>query len=213
MTPWTSRLCVAALLLVGSAGAEPAAARPTLASLLGSLQKSPGVSADFVETKKLTLLETPLESRGSIYFERPAKLARHVREPASSRMILDRDELTISEGGKTRRVDVRQGHVVRGLVEAFVLLLGGRRAELERRFRMEFAVALGARWTLSLVPKDAAMRKTFAGFDFTGSGLVVTRMRIRQTNGDVTTMAFENVRTQRRFTAAEEKRFFGARRP
>ena len=62
-------------------GADPAthSGDLTLDDLLGHMATTRGVVADFREIKTLKLLDSPLESRGTIYFIPPDRLARVTR--------------------------------------------------------------------------------------------------------------------------------------
>src|SRR6478736_2508186 len=84
----------------------------SLDSLLSAFKKSPGVSAHFVEEKHIALLKKPLKSEGNIYFAPPGKLARHVDAPKPSKILLEGDELRISDGKGVRSVDLGKNAAV-----------------------------------------------------------------------------------------------------
>jgi outer membrane lipoprotein-sorting protein len=179
----------------------------TLDGLLEAFRKSPGVSARFTEEKHIALLKKPLKSEGALYFMAPEKLARHVEAPKRSVILLEGNDLRISDGKGVRTVDLAKNAAVAALVRSFVHLLRGDRAVLEKDFKVDFADR-GSSWLLKLTPKTAPLSNLVTAISVTGQGLVLSEMTVSEPNGDSTVTHFTEVNTQRRFTEAEKKQLF-----
>lgn len=208
----TLRPNAAAAAPTGSASkpaSAPPAAAPTLDGLLGELRRSPGISAEFTETKHIALLRAPLVNTGSVYFMPPALLSRRVESPRKSVLVLDGEQLTFSDSDGVHRLDLGANPLAGALVSSLVSVLAGDRPALERRFEMTFDVSAAPRWALRLRPRDAAVRRVLQALDLAGSGIVLSEMTLRDGNGDVTVSTFEHVVQSRRFKADERARFFG----
>ncbi len=179
----------------------------TLDALLDAFRKSPGVSARFTEEKHIALLKKPLKSEGALYFMAEGKLARHVESPKRSVILLEGNDLRISDGKGVRTVDLAKNAAVAALVRSFVHLLRGDRAVLEKDFKVDFSDR-GGTWQLRLTPKTAPLSNLVTGITVTGQGLVLSEMTVAEPNGDSTVTRFSEVNTARRFTEAEQKQLF-----
>ncbi len=186
-------------------GAAPS--KQALDGLLDAFRKSPGVSARFTEEKHIALLKKPLTSQGSLYFLSPDKLARHVESPKRSVVLLEGNELRISDGKGVRTVDLTKNAAIAALVRSFVHLLHGDRAALERDFHVDFSDR-GESWLLRLTPKAAPLDKLVDVISVSGQGLVLREMAVMEPSGDRTLTRFSEVNTARRFSDEEKKRLF-----
>jgi outer membrane lipoprotein-sorting protein len=226
---WTFRLALLAALPFGTvtALAEPAAladsarvadsagladsadqGAQSLDGLLAAFRKSPGVSARFVEEKHIALLKKPLKSEGSIYFLAPGKLARIVDSPKPSKILLEGDELRISDGKGVRLVDLSKNAAVAALVRSFVNLLHGDRAALEKDFSVKLTSSSGGGFSLRLVPKAAPLNQLVTSIEVVGKGLVLSEMTVSEASGDQTITRFSDVNTDRRYSEDEKKTLF-----
>ena len=231
MTPVLRALvaCLALLSLATSSAAAPAGkpAAPGAAkapagkapadidALLAGLAKAPGLYAHFREEKHITLLQQPLISEGSIYFTPPAKFARHTEKPIASVMVIDGNQLQFGNADGQESVNLGANPVARLFADAFVMLLSGNRAGLEKIFKMQLtpkpgAGAAGAAgdWKLVLTPRVAPMDKMIKELELRGRGLDLNELDVREASGDWTRTTFTNVDLNRRFSPAEQAKLF-----
>jgi len=199
-----------------SPAAAPAAKAPAdIDALLAGLSKAPGLSAHFREEKHITLLQQPLISEGSIYFTPPAKFARHTEKPIASVMVIDGNQLQFGNADGQESVNLGANPVARLFADAFVMLLSGNRAGLEKIFKMQLtpkpgAGAAGAAgdWKLVLTPRVAPMDKMIKELELRGRGLDLNELDVREASGDWTRTTFTNVDLNRRFSPAEQAKLF-----
>jgi outer membrane lipoprotein-sorting protein len=194
---------------------KPADKAPaSIDALLAGLSKAPGLYARFREEKHITLLQQPLVSEGHIYFAPPARFARHTEKPIASTMIIDGNNLQFGNADGQESVNLGTNPVARLFADAFVMLLSGNRAGLEKIFKMELAPkpggAAGAagEWTLVLTPRVAPMDKMIKALELRGRGLNLNELDVRESSGDWTRTTFTNVDLDRRYSAAEQAKFF-----
>lgn len=113
----------------------------------------------FVELRHSRLLKTPLRLSGEYARPAPGTLVREVHSPYRETTTLESGEAVIErEGRAPRRVPLDRAPELAGLGGSFEALLAGDGTALEREFELR-AEGSQARWTLHLVPKDAALRK------------------------------------------------------
>lgn len=125
--------------------------------ILQKLARPAPTSTDFVELRDSKLLKQPLRLSG--VYSRPdaGTLVREVRAPYAETTTIRAGEATIARAGKSpRRFSLSRAPELAGLQASFGALLSGDRAALEKFYRI---AAQGTRqqWTMTLVPKDAAL--------------------------------------------------------
>lgn len=204
-------LAVALLSLGASlAAADDELAAPlTLERFMGEISRTRGVAARFREIKELALLSEPLESRGSLYFAPPDRLARQIHSPAPSAMVINGDSLVVRDEAGEDRVDLAGNETARQFVDNFLVLFNGDLERLRQRYEVEFS-ADERRWTLVLRPRARPMKYVIERIEMEGEGPALLRMSTTEVEGDVTRTLFEDVDTDRVFTPEELERLFGS---
>jgi outer membrane lipoprotein-sorting protein len=196
------------LLAIGTLQAQPAADPSSLDQLLARLRAIPGMTAQYDEDKQIALLKKPLQSHGKIYFAAPDWLLRRVERPEPSAMLLQGENLQISDAAGTRRIDLQQSATLRQFVSTFVHVLAGQRAALDALYDLRFSAGKTGGWTLVLIPKQAELKRFIARAEFHGRGGVIERMSLQESSGDVTVMRFSQVDLNVRFDEAARARVF-----
>jgi outer membrane lipoprotein-sorting protein len=168
--------------------ALPAHAEP-LDDLMQRLAQVKTARGKFVERKQLAMLETPLESSGTLHYVAPGRLEKHMLQPRRESMILDGDTLTLEnrDSGQRRTFAVQENPVLWGFVESIRSTLSGDLATLRRFYdvRMEGA---SAGWHLRLLPTDRRMQKAAKEIRVSGSGSWVSSIEIVEAGGDHSVM-------------------------
>jgi hypothetical protein len=116
-----------------------------------------GSHTPFVEVRGSKLLKAPLRLSGEYRRPDAATLVREVRSPYVETTTLHAGEAVIERAGQApRRFALSRVPELAGVQASFGALLAGDRERLERHFRVAGG---GARndWTLTLVPRDAAL--------------------------------------------------------
>ncbi|MEM9066854.1 MAG: outer membrane lipoprotein carrier protein LolA [Myxococcota bacterium] len=180
---------------------------PSLDSLLASFRGLSGLSARFREEKQVALLAAPLRSEGEIHFAPPGRLLRRVTGPTTSAALIADGRLTMSAGGRRQQFDLSRQPLVAGFVDSFRYVLAGDRAALERAYDINFTVQDGT-WELRLRPKASPLREFLREMVMVGRGVVVSRLRMTEASGDVTTTDFFDVDVGREWSPSEVRRVF-----
>ncbi len=180
-------------------------------TLLASLAKAPGLYAHFREEKHITVLQQPLVSEGSIYFAPPSHFSRRTEKPLKSTMIIDGNEMSFVTEESHERLSLGANPVARLFTDAFVMLLSGNRAGLEKIFKMQLTPKAGGasgEWKLVLTPRVTPMDKMIKELELRGRGLNLNELDVRETSGDWTRTSFTQVDLNRRYTPAEQAKYF-----
>jgi hypothetical protein len=182
----------------------------TLDDLLSHMAKTSGVVAEFREVKTLKLLDAPLETRGTVYFAPPDRLARVTREPAETRLVLDGGRMRYQDAAGARDVDLADNPVARAFADNLIVLWRGDKAALEKIYALDFR-ADGARWQLALTPRGSPLDRFVRTIQLRGDGPAMREMEVVETDGDRTQTFFEKTDVAHVFGEEEARAIFGAK--
>jgi hypothetical protein len=176
--------CVSGLL--GSATAAADLDKQALMQLLGSAERA---SARYVETRHSALLTAPLISRGTLLYERPDRLEKHVSFPYDERIVLERGQMSIDNRTRGRKmlITITRAPGIAGLVESIRATRAGDLGALERFFEVEVG---GNRdeWRLRLRPHDRELAEYVNAVTVKGAGPRIERIEVDERSGDRTVM-------------------------
>lgn len=187
------------------AGAAPA--RADLSTILQQLSKIEALTARFREEKRMALLAQPLNSEGTLHYEKPKRLARHTERPRASSMVLAGDVLTFGDAQRSESIGLSSQPALRLLVETFVSVLAGDRAGLERVAEVTLEQTIRG-FRIRVTPKDASVKRIVQFMAFEGQGAMLSRMELVDATGDRTLTTFHDVTLRKAFSDSERARLF-----
>ncbi|MFO7531932.1 MAG: LolA-related protein [Candidatus Limnocylindrales bacterium] len=160
------RLAVACL---ASATTTLHSAEPGLDALLARLARPAPDTTSFVEVRYSSLLETPIVVSGRLEHRQDGSLVRRVDSPYREVTELRGKSVSVErEGSKPRHFSLNRAPELRGMLASFSAILQGDREMLDRYF----VVALqgtDARWEITLVPRDAKLKRRLARITVNGA--------------------------------------------
>jgi outer membrane lipoprotein-sorting protein len=161
-----------------------------LQALMGEMAAIPASRTRFVETRHLALLTRPVELKGSLTYERPHRLTKHVESPFDELLSVDGESLSLVNRtkGEQRVVSLREQPALGALVEGVRATLAGDRAQLERHYRVKFSGARQA-WQLQLAPREAKLRAHVESIALSGAGARLQRIEVLESGGDGSVMS------------------------
>jgi len=203
--PTATPATILSLLVLATAAAEPA--EWTVASLLAGFREMPGLEAHFREERSISLLAEPLVSEGTLYFVRPAQLARLVSEPTPATLRICGGILSFGDESDLEEIDLEASPVLRDYVNSFLRILEGDEDALARLWEMELTGDAEG-WQLRLQPLSESIARTIEQMVLRGRGALVERLRIVESSGDESISTFSAIQAGRRFSAEELERIF-----
>jgi hypothetical protein len=158
-------------------------------ALMREMAQVPSSRSRFVETRHIALLTRPLELKGSLSYERPNRLSKHVQSPFDELLSVEGDAATLvnKTTGEQRFVSLREQPAMGALVASVRATLAGDLAQLERHYKVEFSGARGS-WSLRLVPRDSQVRGYVETIALAGAEARLKRIEIVETGGDRSVM-------------------------
>jgi hypothetical protein len=178
-----SELGLAVLLLVTPVLKAAPAADADLDVVLLQLSMRQHGHVEFIEQHFLAVLDHPIESSGDMRYDAPDRLEKRTLEPRKETLSLSGGTLTIDKGKVHRVVDLHTYPQVQPFIESIRATLAGDRAALEKLFVVQFNGAL-TKWTLTLVPRDARVKRSVAQVRIEGAKDQLSRVEIKQADGD-----------------------------
>jgi len=160
-----------------------------LAELMHEMAQVQSRQSRFVETRHVAMLTRPLELKGSLTYERPNRLSKHVESPFDETLTVDGDALSLVNRtkGEQRSLSLKEQPVLRALVESVRATLAGDGAQLERHYQVQFSGTENA-WQLRLVPRDTKLRSFVESVTMTGAGDRLQRIETLEGAGDRSVM-------------------------
>jgi Outer membrane lipoprotein carrier protein LolA-like len=162
-----------------------------LMSLLAQRQHG---HVEFVEQQFLHVLDRPLESSGELRYDAPDRLEKRTLAPRPETLVLSGGILTVDRGKSHRVVDLHAYPQAQPFVESVRATLAGDRGALEKIFLLSFDGNI-AKWTLTLVPKDAKVKHAVAQVRIDGARDQLLKVEIRQDDGDRSLMTLRPAAT------------------
>jgi outer membrane lipoprotein-sorting protein len=175
-------VCVS-LLACAAAPGTAAGAADALDEVMHSLAQRRHGQVSFVEQQFLSMLKRPVESYGELIYDAPNHLEKRTIEPRPETLVVDGEVVTVQRGRRSHVLDLKAYPQILALIESIRATLAGDRAALERLFRLQFTGS-ETRWSLVLTPLEAQLAKTVAQIRIDGSRDELSRVEIRQSDGD-----------------------------
>ena len=191
--PERRRLLVAALALgtLGAPGSGRAASSNFgVTELMQRLASLKSGNARFVERREVRELDRTLVSSGRLRFEAPDTFVRETLEPRLERMAVAGNRVTLTQGGRSRTMQLDASPEASVIVEAIRGTLTGNRAALERLFTTDVS-GTPERWTLALVPREPSLRGQVARVRVRGTQGEVAEVEVLLADGDRSVMTIE----------------------
>jgi outer membrane lipoprotein-sorting protein len=173
------------LLFVASAAA-PAAAAP--------VKPPERLTADFTMTRTLKILSDAITSRGKLVLGGPGRLRFEVTAPSRSILVIDAGKgwIRYPDLNVSRSFELGADPVMRVLSEHLLVLTSGDLEKAGAFYTVTDAAEAGVK---RLVPRQPEIASLFSEMRVAlGAGGVVSWVELVSANGDVTRIAFANVR-------------------
>jgi outer membrane lipoprotein-sorting protein len=160
-----------------------------LDALMAEMAAVPASRTRFVETRYLAMLTQPLELKGSLSYERPNRLVKHVETPFDELLTVDGEALSLvnKTKGDRRSLSLREQPALGALVESVRATMAGDRVQLERHYRVQFSGRRDA-WRLHLVPRATAVRAHVESITVSGAAARPQRIEVLESSGDRSVM-------------------------
>ena len=182
-------LAIAAAALPAAVAQAESKSKWDLTQLMQDLRQVKAARGRFVERRYLAILNTPLESSGTLVYIAPGRLEKHTLSPRQESLTLDGDTLLVEnkETGQRRQVALEEQPVVRAFVESIRATLAGDLQTLSRFYEVSLE-GDASRWRLRLRPTEPRLREVASEIRLSGNGTWVGVIEILDAGGDRSVM-------------------------
>lgn len=174
----------------------PAFAAWDLQQLMDTLAQNKSGRATFVETKRIAMLDKPVESSGELLFTAPDRLEKRTLKPKPESMVVNGDEMLVERGNRKYQVQLQAYPQLAAFIDSIRGTLAGDRKALERSYRLSLDGSIES-WSLQLLPLDEKMQAVVKRIRIAGSRDQVKSVEIVQADGDSSLMVIEKSTTTR----------------
>jgi outer membrane lipoprotein-sorting protein len=188
------------LSLVLTVGALAAAETAPEASwgveqLMQRLAQAKSARATFVERKHLRILNTPLESSGTLVYTAPGYLEKHTLKPKPESLVLEKDTLTFEDKTRNRRRTLRlqEYPVIWAFVESIRSTLAGDLQSLNRFYRVGLEGS-ELDWRLVLDPREPDIQRMVNQIRISGGRTSIRSIEIVEAEGDRSVMTITEIK-------------------
>ena len=182
------RLLLCALLMAPLASAVGALDLPELMKNLGAQKEG---RARFVEQKTLSVLSTPIESRGELTFKSPDFLQKKTTQPIQETLTVERDRVILNRGGKEQVIQLDAQPEMRAFIDSLRATLSGDLPTLKKSFQVKLSGPAN-KWTLSLRPLSANLQRILVEVSIQGRNSEILHIETSMLNGDRTFLSLLN---------------------
>ena len=154
---------------------------------MGQLAKSTYSTAHFTEHKYLHSLSKPLESNGILKYEASNHFVKQTLLPKMETMTIDDGKLTIERKGKSRTLQLQDYPALQALIECIKSTMDGDLTALRQYYDLSLS-GDQKHWQITLLPKDADLRKIIKNILISGTVNGIGSIEIDQTKGDRSVM-------------------------
>ena len=156
------------------------------------------IQCDFTQVRQSTMLKEKQTSKGKMSFSgknlkweytEPNKFALTVKEENGQQQVY------IQQDGKTKKADGQSGQLFKGIAQIVMGSVTGAALSDNGDFTVEMFTQ-GDQWVAKLTPKQAKMKKMFTAIHlyFNDKHNAVTKVEMKEANGDGTVITFTNVK-------------------
>lgn len=139
----------------------------------------------FTETRYLSALKAPLVTSGTLVYEAPDRLEKHVTAPFHETTLIDGERVTVDNKTQSfkRSLDIKTSPALWAFVESFRATLAGDTTTLERFYKLRLE---GSRqqWQLTLLPRDLDIAALIRSIVIEGNNAQIMRVTTKEADGD-----------------------------
>jgi len=138
----------------------------------------------FTETRELALLESALESSGTLTFQAPNRLIKSFDSPAGLSYEIVDNRLTLRKAhGQQEVVLLDNSPQLLAYIASLRAVLAGNLAQLDRYFNTHLSGTRDA-WLLTLTPRDSQLARQLMRIEMSGSEANIRQFIMIEQGGD-----------------------------
>lgn len=180
---------------------------PDLRAISERMTRAAVIRGEFAQEKYFSIMTRPLLSQGQFTLLREKGIWWHNTQPVTGDLVItDSGLLQRSASGETQRVSSEKHPALKTMTDIIRQLVAGDWNQLSQHFDIR-AVLAEKEWTATLIPKKTSPLHAFARTIELRGQADVRAIKIDETNGDKTAIAFSQIRYDSQLQPSETDAF------
>lgn len=153
------------------------------------------IQCDFTQVRQSTMLKEKQTSKGQMFYS-GQNLKWAYTSPNKHALVVKGDgQVYMQQDGKTKKADGQSGQLFKGIAQIVMNSVTGAALSESGDFTVEMFTQ-GDKWVAKLTPKQAKLKKMFTSIYlyFNDKHNAVTKVEMKEANGDTTTITFTNLK-------------------
>ena len=161
------------------------------------------MECDFVQTKKIKLLNRSMVSRGHMSYRQPDKLRWEYTTPYTYVFVVNGNKVQILNNNRKDVIDVDRNRMFREIVNIMLGTVAGTSLGDRSSFRTT-VTGTQTEYIATLVPQKKEMRQMYSNIilHFDPKAGVVSKIEMNEAKGDMTTIELRNIHKNRNLNDA-----------
>ena len=161
------------------------------------------MECDFVQTKKIKLLNRSMVSRGHMSYRQPDKLRWEYTTPYTYVFVVNGSKVQILNNNRKDVIDVDRNRMFREIVNIMLSTVAGTSLGDRSSFRTT-VTSTQSEYIATLVPQKKEMRQMYSNIilHFDPKAGVVSKIEMNEAKGDMTTIELRNIHKNRNLNDA-----------
>jgi outer membrane lipoprotein-sorting protein len=189
-------LLITFLSVMSSALAQTALSKAEIIKFKKSVQlkaeKTKSIKSDFIQTKQISVLNNSVVSSGKLVFKSPNLVKWEYLKPETNIAIFKNNELLVSDGSKSKRINLDSNKWFRQLNDLIVGSVKGNMFD-EKTFEISYFKNENG-YKVIFKPIEKRLKKFMSQFELTFpyQGFEVKSVKLVEPNNDFTLIEFKN---------------------
>ena len=156
--------------------------------------KLASMQCEFVQTKKVVLLNDKMVSKGKMFYKQPNKLRWEYTTPYTYVFVLNGSKISLGKNQKDV-IDVNQSKVFKEIASIMMNSVVGKCLSDKKSFKTTIK-ASNSKYIATLIPQTKEIKRLFNTIilHFDKQQSFVVRVELIEKNGDVTTIDLKNIK-------------------
>lgn len=164
------------------------------------------MQCDFVQTKSLKMLGDKMISKGQMWCQQPSMLRWQYHSPYTYTFILNNNKVSVKKGSRSDVIDVNKNKMFKEIARIMMNSVLGKVLTDKKDFKSSVAKK-GQYYIVTLIPQKKEMKQMFTTIrlHYDTKLKLVTKVEMREKNGDTTLIEMKNIKKNTPINAAQFK--------
>lgn len=189
-------VALSSIATYGQTALSAAQQKQTIAKIEKAAQAVKTMQCNFTQVKSMSLMKNTINSSGQMWFSKPGKLRWQYTKPYDYTFIMNGSKAYMKSAKSTQTIDVQKNKMFKQIADVIMgCIVGGNMSKTGY-----FKIAMykqGNTIYANLTPQKKELKQLYSSIVlyFNSSLTMVTKVEMKEKNGDKTTITLTNIKT------------------